>query len=158
MQPIRLPFYPVSQPRQGLGLLYQVNGDLSIFIEIRRKFPDLTELIREIIIETERGAAISGQPQGLRCLISRRPSPCRVAVVLFDTDGHGESANMERNRYRHLIHLLSEDVADPPTVLSSAPAPSGAGIYCIRRIGICQIFCFQFIHRHGLQIIPSMLY
>ena len=63
-----------------------------------------------------------------------------MAVVLLDTNGHGESANMERNRYRHLIHLLSEDAADPPTVLSSVPAPSRAGIIVSGKWGFVNFY------------------
>ena len=59
------------------------------------------------------GAAISGRLYVVNFLFKRQPSPGRVAVVPFrDTYCYGKSVDMKRNRYRHLIHPLSEDVAD----------------------------------------------
>ena len=54
----------------------------------------------------------------------RQPSPCGVAVVPFcDTYRYGKSERMKRNNHGHLIHLLSESVADRSPLLMQRPVP-----------------------------------
>ena len=50
-----------------------------------------------------KGAAASGWPSHwIKLSKSRQPSPCRVAVVLFDTYGHDKAAPVKRNSKRHI--------------------------------------------------------
>ena len=50
-----------------------------------------------------KGAAASGWPgHWIKLSKSRQPSPCGVAVVLFDTYGHDKAAPVKRNSKRHI--------------------------------------------------------
>lgn len=59
--------------------------------------------------------------------MSTKPSLGRVAVLLFYSDRHGKSEDMQRQNNRHRRHLLSEGVA-PELVLAWAGVLLLAGI------------------------------
>ena len=59
-----------------------------------------------------KGAAASGWPgHWIKLSKSRQPSPCGVAVVLFDTYGHDKAAPVKRNSKGHM-HPLPEAAAN----------------------------------------------
>ena len=87
----------------------------------------MTNQVHPGILRIETGAAISGQLTLKFILAKRQPSPGWVAVVLFfDPNRHNKVSDVKRDRHRHLIHLLSEDVANRLlyyATLRSIPVP-----------------------------------
>ena len=71
------------------------------------------------IMSVERALRQAVQPEMVLLdisLMSTKPSLGRVAVLLFYSDRHGKSEDMQRQNNRHRRHLLSEGVAEPPAV------------------------------------------
>ena len=71
------------------------------------------------IMEIKRALRQAVQPEMVLLdisLMSTKPSLGRVAVLLFYSDRHGKSEDMQRQNNRHRRHLLSEGVAEPPAV------------------------------------------
>jgi len=90
----------------------------------------------------ERAAAYQRfSPDKIGLVSKEKPSPAGVAVSAFTPFNHDrdrEVLHMKRNT--HLPHLLSEDVAEPPTVCSSAlPAPVRGLFYYTCAAAVCQI-------------------